>query len=491
MNVLLLILIPLIGCIVTLVAGRTPVAARLLALATTLATIALTGVAVNAYVSGSLPITYQLSPTGAGSFLSLSADGIALPMVALTALLSAVSVLVSWNAERLHTHLSLLLGLEAALMGVFLAADLVLFYVAWEAVLIPMFFLIGGWGHEGRRYAAMKFFIYTFAGSTLMLVGLIIIALSQGGTAIAPTGALPGVTEGAVFWLLALGFLVKIPVWPLHTWLPDAHVEAPTAGSLMLAGVLLKMGGYGLIRLCIPYAPNAFADAAPALAVLGGIGIVYGAAVALGQSDLKRLVAYSSVAHMGFVVLGLSSRTELGLQGAILGMVSHGLVASLLFLLVGALYDRAHTRELSAFGGLGRTLPKWATVFVFASLASLGLPGLSGFPGEFAAIVGSFMRFGWPVALIGIGVVLAGAYNLRAVRVVVHGAPAEDSTAEGEPLEVERTPPTLMADLGAREIIAIVPLVLLIATLGVWPRLVTDLAAPSVADMLAALAGWR
>jgi NADH-quinone oxidoreductase subunit M len=246
----------------------------------------------------------------------------------------------------------------------------------------------------------------------------------------------------------------------------------------MLAGVLLKMGAYGFIRLCIPYTPQAFEAAAPVLAVLGGVGIVYGAAVALGQTDLKRLVAYSSVAHMGFVVLALASRTELGLQGAMLGMVSHGLVAGLLFLLVGALYDRAHTRELRAFGGLGQTLPRWAAVFVFGSLASLGLPGLSGFPGEFAAVVGSFLRFGWPVAIVGIGVVLAGAYSLRAVRAVVHGEPAG---SPGEP----------MADLGVREILAIAPLVALIVALGVWPRLVTDLAAPAITDLLATMAGWR
>jgi NADH-quinone oxidoreductase subunit M len=477
MTVALLILIPLLGCAV--VAAVRPAASRWLALATTLGTLAVSAAAVRTYLSAGEPLTFAPGGWGASAFIRLSADGIALPLVALTAVLSVVAVLVSWNAERPSAHLALLLGLEAAVMGVFLAADLVLFYVAWEAVLIPMFFLIGGWGHEGRRHAAMKFFLYTFAGSALMLLGLVAIVLAQGTTAIDPGGGVSlGSNEGLVFWLLAAGFLVKIPVWPLHTWLPDAHVEAPTAGSVMLAGVLLKMGAYGFIRLCIPYTPQAFEAAAPVLAVLGGVGIVYGAAVALGQTDLKRLVAYSSVAHMGFVVLALASRTELGLQGAMLGMVSHGLVAGLLFLLVGALYDRAHTRELRAFGGLGQTLPRWAAVFVFGSLASLGLPGLSGFPGEFAAVVGSFLRFGWPVAIVGIGVVLAGAYSLRAVRAVVHGEPAG---SPGEP----------MADLGVREILAIAPLVALIVALGVWPRLVTDLAAPAITDLLATMAGWR
>ncbi|MDO8847945.1 MAG: NADH-quinone oxidoreductase subunit M [Coriobacteriia bacterium] len=488
MTIALLIVIPLAGCLAVL-AFRSPPMNRAVALASTLGTAALAALAVREYLASGAPLTFALSGT-VGSFVRLSADGIALPLVALTAVLSVVAILVSWNAERLNAHLALLLALEAAVLAVFLAADLVLFYVAWEAVLIPMFFLIGGWGHEGRRLAAMKFFVYTFAGSALMLIALVILVLAQGGHEMVPAGTVAlGPQEQLVFWLLALGFLVKIPVWPLHTWLPDAHVEAPTSGSLMLAGVLLKMGGYGILRLCIPYAPNAFSEAAPLLAVLGGIGIVYGAAVALGQSDLKRLVAYSSVAHMGFVVLGLASGTELGMQGAMLAMVSHGVVAALLFLLVGSLYDRSHTREMSAFGGLGTSMPKWATVFVFACLASLGLPGLSGFPGEFAAVTGSFVRFGWPVALVGLGVVLAGAYNLRAIRTVVHGERAEPG-AGGSPSS-EMGGAKHLSDLVPRELLAIAPLAILIVLLGVWPRIVTDLAGSSIADLLATLAGAR
>ncbi len=480
----LLILIPLVGCAAVL-AFRSPAVSRALALVSTSVTVVLAGLAVRAYLTSGAPLTFAASGT-VGAFLRLSADGIALPLVALTAVLSVVAVLVSWNAERLSAHLALLLALEAAVMAVFLAADLVLFYVAWEAVLIPMFFLIGGWGHEGRRLAAMKFFLYTFAGSALMLVALVIMVLAQGGHQMAPAGTVAlGSREQLVFWLLALGFLVKVPVWPLHTWLPDAHVEAPTAGSLMLAGVLLKMGGYGVMRLCIPYAPNAFLASAPLLAVLGGVGIVYGAAAAFGQSDLKRLVAYSSVAHMGFVILGLASGTELGMQGAMLAMVSHGVVAALLFLLVGSLYERAHTREMSAFGGLGTSMPKWATVFVFGCLASLGLPGLSGFPGEFAAVTGSFLRFGWPVALVGLGVVLAGAYNLRAIRAVVHG---ERTAPEGT---AEAGGHKHLSDLVPRELIAIAPLALLIVLLGVWPRIVTGLSGSSIADLVAILAGVR
>ncbi|MBN1192716.1 MAG: NADH-quinone oxidoreductase subunit M, partial [Coriobacteriia bacterium] len=319
-----LILVPLLGAAISALLNRASAVARVVAVSTTVVTAVLAVLVWNSYRVAGDALTYALTGTGPGSFVTLAADGIAIPLVALTALLGFVAVVVSWDAERPGSCFALLLALEAAVMAVFLAADLILFYVAWEAVLIPMFFLIGGWGHDNRRYAAMKFFIYTFVGSAFMLLGLVFMVLAQsGGHAMPAAGALRlGDHEGLVFLLLAVGFVVKIPVVPFHTWLPDAHVEAPTAGSIMLAGVLLKMGAYGFIRFCIPYTPEAFAKAAPLLGALGLAGIVYGAVVALGQSDLKRLVAYSSVAHMGFVVLGLASRTTLGVQGAILGMVS-------------------------------------------------------------------------------------------------------------------------------------------------------------------------
>lgn len=484
MTLALLIVVPLAGALAAVIVGRSVGLARGVAMLTTLASAVIAGLVWQSYAEAGSRLTYEFTFNGAGSFLRLAVDGLSMPLIALTAVLGVIAVLSSWHAERLGAHLGLLLGLEAAVMGVFLAGDVVFFYVAWEAVLIPMFFLIGGWGHENRRYAAMKFFIYTFAGSALMLVGLVLLVFwGRAGTGIPTTPvALEAASQPLVFWLLAAGFLVKIPVVPLHTWLPDAHVEAPTAGSIMLAGVLLKMGAYGLARLCMPYTPDAFAAAAPLLGALGVIGIVYGAAMALGQRDLKRLVAYSSVAHMGFVVLGLASGTELGLQGAMLGMVSHGLVAGLLFFLVGALYDRAHTRDIGAFGGLGRTLPKWATVFVVASLASLGLPGLSGFPGEFATFVAGFSRFGFVVAVAGVGVVLAGAYTLRAVRSVVHGEPPAEIPAEDGGAR------PALADLDAREMLVAAVLLVLIVALGVWPRLVTDIASATL-GALASLAG--
>jgi len=454
-----------------MLARRTVTGARVAALLSAGLTLALAARVWMLYAGSSEALRFTASDSAPLSLLRLEADGLAVPLVMLTAVLGMAALLSSWDTERLGTHLSLLLLLEAALMAVFLAADLVLFYVAWEAVLIPMFFLIGVWGHENRRYAAMKFFIYTFAGSALMLVGLVALVVARGGDTVMPGGAvLTGADGRLVFWLLAAGFLVKIPVWPLHTWLPDAHVQAPTAGSIMLAGVLLKMGAYGIARICIPSTPEAFAVYAPVLALLAVIGIIYGAAMALGQSDLKRLIAYSSVAHMGFVLLGVASGTELGLSGAMLGMVSHGIVSALLFFLVGALYERAHTREMSAFGGLGQQVPKWATVFVVASLASLGLPGLSGFPGEFSVVVAAFGRWSWWLALVGGGIVLAAAYSLRAVRTVVHG----ESGSVGP-----------IRDLGARELTVAVPLVALTAILGIWPRVIVDVSAATLAALSA------
>ena len=454
----MLIALPLAGCIVTVFAGKNARwTAMFAALATAAVTVALAAEGVFQDGANGWDSAQQVIPHWA-----LYIDGLSAPLVALTAFLGIVAILASWRIEdRPAAHHALLLGLVAAVMGVFLSEDIFLLYVFWEAVLIPMFFLIGVWGHENRKHAALKFFIYTFAGSAFMLVGILMLYIDGGSSSISDLASVGAGPSDTIFWLLAIGMLVKVPVVPLHTWLPDAHVEAPTAGSILLAGVLLKMGGYGLIRLVIPLVPTGFFGAQNFLAVLGVIGIVYGAAMALAQSDLKRLVAFSSVAHMGFVLLAIASGTAEGLQAAVLGMVSHGVVAALLFLLVGQLYERTHTRELSRFGGLGKTLPGWATALTFGALASLGLPGLSGFPGEFGAVIEGIGAFGWWVALAGLGVVLGGAYILRAVREVNHG-PVNN---EWDKLE----------DLTSLEWLPVGLLALAILILGVWPRLVTDI----------------
>jgi NADH-quinone oxidoreductase subunit M len=457
-----LVLLPLAGAIAVALLGRSgAVPPRVLALAVAASQVALVAWC-GARFGMSGAVVEHLGP--GGSVWTLAADALSLPLVALCALLSLVAVLASWDVDRAPAaHHALLMALSSAVTGVFLAHDLVLFYVMWEAVLIPMYFLIGVWGHEGRRHAAMKFFLYTFAGSALMLVGLLVAVVAAGGTGMGMSGpaALAPQLQRLVFWLLAAGLLVKIPVWPLHTWLPDAHVEAPTAGSIMLAGVLLKMGGYGLIRVALPIAPVAVREAAPVLAALGVIGIVYGAAMALAQSDLKRLVAYSSVSHMGFVVLAIAALTPASLYAAELGMVSHGLIAGLLFLLVGSLQDRTGTREIGRLGGLTAAVPAWGWMFTFAALASLGLPGLSGFPGELLAVLEGAGRWGAWMALPALGVLLAAVYNLYAVRRVNHG----ELSAKW------RTLP----DLGPREMLASGLLAVGIVALGVWPALVMAL----------------
>lgn len=473
-----LILLPLAGALVAWFAGRRSCAgARRVALATALLQLGVTAwVTMLAWGSSGLVISEASGGvSGAGMWL-LRLDGLSIPLVALTSLLGVVAVLASWKvSDRTGAHFALLLSLQAAVTLVFVADHVVLFYAAWEAVLIPMFFLIGGWGHEGRRHAAMKFFIYTFAGSALMLVGLLIVVFVSGESrlSVLQSAALGTGARTLVFWLLVAGFAVKIPVFPLHTWLPDAHVEAPTAGSIMLAGVLLKMGGYGFLRLALPVAPEAAHAAAPLFAALGVIGIVYGALMALAQSDLKRLVAYSSVSHMGFVVLAIAVGTPLALTAAMLTMVAHGLTAALQFLLVGLLYDRTHTRALERFGGLMRTLPVWGTAFVFAALASLGLPGLAGFPGELVTVLEGFTAFGWWIAIVAFGVVIAGAYALRAVRSVAQGPEREEWLD--------------LSDLDVREASAVAPLAVALVVLGVWPGFVAFVVSPLMTQLATAM----
>jgi NADH-quinone oxidoreductase subunit M len=394
-------------------------------------------------------------------------DGLSLLLVLLAAFLTPLSILTSWRSinSRVKEFYLFLLALETGMIGVFVSLDLFLFFVFWEVMLIPMYFLIGVWGHERRVYAAIKFMLYTMAGSALMLVGILYLYKITGTfdlqsiTADLPAkwSSLPGSAQTWLFLAFFLAFAIKVPMFPFHTWLPDAHVEAPTAGSVILAGVLLKMGTYGMLRFCLPLFPQASRDLAPYISVLALIGIVYGALVAMVQPDMKKLVAYSSVAHMGFIVLGIFAFNMNGVEGAIYQMCSHGVSTGALFLLVGTLYERRHTRLISDFGGLATSLPVFSTVFLIITLSSLGLPMLNGFVGEFLIIVGSFHVSAVYGALAAFGVVLAAVYLLWMYQRVFFG-------------EVTNPKNQNLPDLNAREKLIVVTMILVVLWMGVYPN---------------------
>jgi NADH-quinone oxidoreductase subunit M len=410
----------------------------------------------------------------------LGVDGISLLLVVLTAILFPISLLASVSiTDRVRQFAASMLFLEAGIIGVFLALDLLLFFVFWEVMLVPMYFIIGVWGGGRRIYAAIKFFLFTAFGSALMLAGILALAFvarDQTGAATFDFVELLGVdlTRNAQMWLFAafgLSFAIKVPLFPLHTWLPDAHVEAPTAGSVILAGVLLKMGTYGLVRFNLTLFPQASVDLVPVVATLAVIGIVYGAVVALAQSDIKRLVAYSSVSHLGFVVLGLFALTSQGLQGGVIQMVNHGLTTGALFLLVGMIYERRQTREISDFGGLAGVMPLFAGAFLFTAFASIGLPGLNGFVGEFYVLVGSFLTLPVWAVIASSGVVLAAVYLLWAYQRMFTG-----------PITVEEN--RRLTDLGVREVAILAPIAALVLFLGLYPKPALDRIEPSVDAIL-------
>jgi NADH-quinone oxidoreductase subunit M len=411
----------------------------------------------------------------------LGVDGISLWLVILTTLLMPIAIVSSWTAikQRLLAYYLFLLILESAMIGVFISLDLLLFYLFFEASLVPMFFLIGIWGGERRIYSAVKFFIYTAVGSLLMLVGIIALYFryhSFDYTTLLTTMVSDSDLSGPLgFWLFlafAFAFCIKVPLFPLHTWLPDAHTEAPTAGSVILAGVLLKMGTYGLLRFNIGMFPEMAKQFAPWLMILAIIGIIYGALVAMVQPDVKRLVAYSSVSHMGFVVLGLFSFTELGMQGALYQMLNHGVSTGALFLFVGFIYERRHTRLISDFGGLATPMPWFSTLFVIAALSSIGLPFLNGFVGEFLILAGTWtstaVSHPWIATMLaGTGVIWAAVYMLWMLQRVVFGPVTNDENAK-------------LLDLNTRELALMLPLILLMLAMGVYPRVFLDRSQASV-----------
>lgn len=406
----------------------------------------------------------------------MGVDGISLFFVVLSAFLTPICILASWNSikKRVKEYMIAFLVLETLMIGTFSALDAVLFYVFFEAVLIPMFIIIGVWGGARRVYSAYKFFLYTLLGSVLMLVALLTLYFQTGTTDI-PTLIENPVARDLQMWLWVAffaSFAVKMPMWPVHTWLPDAHVEAPTAGSIILAGVLLKMGGYGFLRFSLPMMPEASAHYADLVYWLSVIAIVYTSLVALVQDDIKKLIAYSSVAHMGFVTLGIFTATTQGIEGGIFQMISHGIISGALFLAVGVVYDRLHTREISRYGGIVKNMPKYAVIFMILMLGSVGLPGTSGFVGEFLTLLGAF-RVDTTVAFVATsGVVLGAAYMLVLYKRVVFGA--------GENKDALK-----MKDLDSREFGMFVPLVLLVIWLGVSPGFVMDKIGPSVDKLIA------
>lgn len=411
-----------------------------------------------------------------GLAYKMGIDGISVFLVLLSTALTPICILASWSSikKRIKEYMAAFLILETLMIGTFLALDLFLFYVFFEAVLIPMFLIIGIWGGERRVYSAFKFFLYTLAGSVLMLVAMLSIYLIAGTSDIEAISNTSFTFEIQKWLWLAFfaSFAVKMPMWPVHTWLPDAHVEAPTAGSVILAGVLLKMGGYGFLRFSLPFFPDASLYFAPLVYTLSIIAIIYTSLVALVQTDMKKLIAYSSVAHMGYVTLGIFSVNALGVQGGLFQMISHGVISSALFLCVGVVYDRLHTRDITRYGGLIKNMPKYATVFMIFMLGSVGLPGTSGFVGEFLVLIGAYQVNVWIAAFAATGLILGAPYMLWLYRKTIFGEQTNKDAAK-------------MLDVSLREKVILIPLAITVIVLGVFPGIVLKVTQPSVDKLIA------
>jgi NADH-quinone oxidoreductase subunit M len=451
--------------------------ARWCALWTTLVTFAVSLILLWRFDAASPEFQFveKASWLGGTTAYHMGVDGISLPFVILTTALMPLCIIASWQVieTRVKEYMIAFLVLEILMVGTFSALDLVLFYLFFEGGLIPMFLIIGIWGGPRRVYASFKFFLYTLLGSVLMLLAIMAMYW-QAGTTDIPTLMKFAFPRGMQTWLwLAFfaSFAVKMPMWPVHTWLPDAHVEAPTAGSVILAAILLKMGGYGFLRFSLPMFPGASHDLAPLVFALSVVAVVYTSLVALVQEDMKKLIAYSSVAHMGFVTMGIFAATTQGVAGGIFQMISHGIVSAALFLCVGVVYDRMHTREIAAYGGLVNRMPLYAFAFMVFTLANVGLPGTSGFVGEFLALIGTF-KANIPVATLAtLGVILSAGYALWLYRKAIFGVLDKPSLAG-------------IMDINSREILVLAPLVILTILFGVYPKPILDLSAASVVQLL-------
>jgi len=493
----LIVFLPLIGGLIILFIPRSSeVSMRTVALIFSAASLVLSLVAASTFKLGAGMQLQEMAHwiPRIGINYQLGVDGLSLPLVILTAVLSLLSVIYSWRVDlRVKEYLFLFLLLQTGMLGVFVALDFFLFYIFWELTLVPMYFLIAIWGGPRKEYAAIKFFLYTLVGSLAMLLAILVMYFNAQPHTFSmlelirqqPLAGKP-VLAALAFWGFFLSFAIKVPMWPFHTWLPDAHVEAPTAGSVILAGILLKMGTYGFVRVSLPMLPEAFKAYALVIAVLALIGVVYGALVAMAQTDLKKLVAYSSVNHMGYVMLAIAAaaaaagdltKTEpaaTALNGAVFEMVAHGIITGALFFLVGVLYDyRAHTRGIDEFGGLGARLPVYAGITTVAMLASLGLPGLMGFIAEFFIFLGSFAIFPYLTIIAVIGVLFTAAMFLWTIQRIFLG-PANPRW-------------TSLPDMDGREKVALVPLALVMVIFGIYPKPLLDVINAAMAGLVTAL----